>query len=132
MADYSQFKTSTDPEFLATQSRPMERTREANARALATSINKVQPSNLYQSGTVSIDPGSISANTRASISVAIDNAAPGDFIIFLPPTTLNNGLVYAGATVATSGTVSLFLGNITGSPIDDSARDWSYVAFRLS
>lgn len=128
----SRFLTSTDPEFLATQSRPNERTREANARALATSANKVQPTNVIQSGTVSIDPGSINANTRAAVSVAIDNAAPGDIFLFLPPTTLNAGLVYAGATVAASGTVSLFLGNITGGAINDGALSWDYVAFRLS
>jgi hypothetical protein len=128
----SRFLTSTDPEFLATQSRPTERTREANARALATAGNKVSPQNLYQSGTVSIDPPNITANTRASVSVTIENVAPGDFVIMNPPSGLNAGLAYAGAIVAAADTVTVFIANITGGGINDGANVWEYMAVRLS
>jgi hypothetical protein len=128
----SRYNTSLDPEFLATQSRPNERTREANARALATAGNKVSPQNLYQSGTVSIDPPNIGANTRASVSVTIENVAPGDFVIMNPPSALNAGLAYAGSIVAAADTVTVFIANITGGGINDGANVWEYMAVRLS
>ena len=132
MADYSQFKTSLDPEFLQTQSRPTERTRDAAARQLATTANRVQSQNLIFSGTVSVNPGSINAQTRGSVSVTITNVSPGDFIDFQPPTGLSTGLVYGGNIVASNDTVTLYLANITGSPIDDGANSWRYRVIRLS
>ena len=128
----SRYNTSLDSEFIAVQTRPNERTREANARALATAGNKVSPQNLYQSGTVSIDPPNITANTRASVSVTIENVAPGDFVIMNPPSGLNAGLAYAGSIVAAADTVTVFIANITGGGINDGANVWEYMAVRLS
>lgn len=128
----NRFLTSTDPEFLSVQSRPTERTREASARRLAQALNAPQPQNTLFSGSVAVDPGSISANTRAGVSVTIENVAPGDFVMWNVPTGLNAGLVFSGSIVAAADTVTLYLANITGSPINDGSNTWAYMVVRLS
>lgn len=81
----------------------------------------------FLTGTVSLDPGSIGAQTRGSVTFTLSGAAPGDIVILQPPTGLNAGLIYAGARVTTANTVTVFIGNLTGGSIDDGAQTWEYI-----
>ncbi len=85
-----------------------------------------------QTGTVSLDPGSIGAQTRGSVTFNLPGAAPGDIVILQPPTGLNAGLAYAGARVTAANTVSVFIANITGVSIDDGAQTWEYLWFDVA
>ena len=77
--------------------------------------------------TVSVDPGSIAANTRGTVTATITGLAATDFIALMPPAALDAGLLFVGAYISAADTVTIMLYNATGSPIDDSARDWEYL-----
>lgn len=80
-------------------------------------------------GTVSIDPGSIAAQTRGSVTFTLTGAAVGDIVIMQPPGALNSGLVYAGCEVTSANTVTVYLGNLTGVAIDDGSNQWRFMWF---
>lgn len=77
-------------------------------------------------GTVSVNPGSIAANTRGTATATISGVASGDFVSLMPPSGLNAGLLYCGCYVSGADTVTIVLYNATGSPIDDGALTWTY------
>jgi hypothetical protein len=80
-------------------------------------------------GTVSVNPGSISATTRGSINVTISNLGTDDRILLQPPSTLNAGLLYVGHDITASNTVTIYLYNTTGGAIDDGALTWKYLRY---
>jgi hypothetical protein len=83
-------------------------------------------------GTVSVNPGSITATTKGSVNVTISGLASSlDTIILQPPSTLNSGLLYVGHDITASNTVTIYLYNTTGAPIDDGATTWKYTAFNF-
>lgn len=84
------------------------------------------------SSTVSIDPSSIAAQTRGSVTFTVTGAAVGDVVIMQPPSALNTGLVYAGCEVTGANTVTVYLGNLTGGPIDDGSQTWRYLWLDLT
>lgn len=83
-------------------------------------------------GTVSINPASIAATSRAATSVTIAGVKVGDTVVLEPPAALNDDLLYVGCRVTANDTVAVYLYNPTGGAIDDSARDWDYRVIRLS
>ena len=83
-------------------------------------------------GAVSLNPGSINAQTRGSVNFTLTGAMPGDIVIMEPPSALNAGLVYAGAEVAAASTVTVHIGNLTGGAIDDGANTWRFLWFDLT
>ena len=83
-------------------------------------------------GTFSLDPGSIRAQARGGQTVTLAGAAGGDVVILVPPDGLNSGLVYAGCRVTAGDTLTVYLANITGSPIDDGSLTWDYLWFDLT
>lgn len=83
-------------------------------------------------GTVSIDPGSIAAQTRGSQTATITGAAVGDVVLMQPPGALNTGLVFAGCEVTGANTVTVFLGNLTAGAIDDGSQTWRYLWIDLT
>lgn len=76
-------------------------------------------------GTVSVNPASIAATTRGTVAVTITGVAATDIVVLEPPAALNDDLIYCGHIV-TANTVTIQLYNVTGSAIDDTARDWKY------
>lgn len=78
------------------------------------------------SGTVSLNPGSITNAERGAVTFALTGAATGDTVVMTPPDALNVGLVFAGARVTTANTVTVYIGNISAAPVDDTARTWGY------
>lgn len=86
-----------------------------------------------EAGTVaSVDPGSIAAQTRGSVDIAITGVATGDIVTLNPPDGLNTGLAYAGCRVTGADTVRVYLANITGGAIDDGALTWDYLWYDLT
>jgi hypothetical protein len=87
--------------------------------------------NGFLSGTVSVNPPSILATSRASVSVTIAGVVATDIVVMEPPATLNDDLIYCGCE-AGAGVVYVNIYNPTGAAIDDSARDWKYKIVQVS
>jgi hypothetical protein len=77
-------------------------------------------------GTASVDPASIAATTRSSVTFTLTGAATTDIIIVNPPADLNDDLIFAGASVTAADTVTIYLYNPTASGINESSRTFSY------
>jgi hypothetical protein len=83
-------------------------------------------------GTVAVDPPSIGATTRGTLTVTITGVAVGDIVELHFPSSLEAGLLYVGNRVASADTVSIYLYNPTGAPVDGASRTWEYVWFDLT
>jgi hypothetical protein len=83
-------------------------------------------------GTISIDPGNISATTKGSVNFTLSGASTTDRVLLQPPTGLNSGLLYCGADITSSNTVTVYLYNKTGGGIDDGANTWKYTFFQFT
>lgn len=84
------------------------------------------------SGSFSLDPASIGAQTRGSSTVSISGLAVGDVVVLVPPDGLNSGLVYCGCRVTAGDTLTIYLANITGTSVDDGSLTWNYLWFDLT
>lgn len=84
------------------------------------------------SHTVSVDPASIAANTRAGTAVTVTGVKVGDLVLVSAPTALEAGLSVVGAVVTATDTVTLNLLNGTSGAIDGAARNWIFQVFHLS
>lgn len=84
-------------------------------------LKKLQNIEKVFRNTVSLDFGSISANSTSDLEFDFDFARKQDLIQITPQTALNSGLIIAGAWVANENKITLRLANITGSPINPSA-----------
>jgi hypothetical protein len=82
------------------------------------------------SGTIAVDPASISANSSAETAVTITGVAAGDIVIMNVPASLETGLAYSGVRVSAANTVQVRLTNATGSGVDGTSRDWTYLVLR--
>lgn len=90
------------------------------------------PIKKVDTGTTSLDPGSIAATSRGSVTFALTGANPGDLIHMQPPAALNDDLIFCGAEVTAADTVSVYLYNPTGGAIDDGAQTWRYIWIDLT
>jgi hypothetical protein len=86
----------------------------------------------FLSGTISLDPASIAATTRGTVTFTLTGAASGDAIIMMPPSGLNDDLVFCGADVTAANTVTVYLYNPTAGAINDTASTWRYVWIDLT
>lgn len=84
-------------------------------------LKKIQNIEKVFRNTVSLDFGSISANSTSDLEFDFDFARKEDLIQITPQTALDSGLIIAGAWVANENKITLRLANITGSPINPSA-----------
>lgn len=84
------------------------------------------------SGSFSVNPASIAANSRGSVDITVSGLAVGDLVLLSPPDGLNSGLIYGGCRVTAVDTLRIYLANLTGSPIDDGSLTWNYLHFGLS
>lgn len=94
--------------------------------------NSSQAMTYIKSGTISVNPESVSANSSAETEVTISGAAVGDIVIMNVPASLEAGLAYSGVRVSAANTVQVRLSNITGSGVDGDARDWTYTIIRIA
>lgn len=86
----------------------------------------------FQTGDVSINPGSIAAQSRGYVDVTLAGLAVDDIVVLQPPIALNAGLVYAGCRPYSSNTLRVYLGNLTGAAIDDDPQNWIYAWLDLT
>ena len=86
-----------------------------------TALSKVS------TGTLSVNPAGINANSRGSVSVTLTGCATTDRVTLQPPSTLNDDLLYVGCRVTAANTLTIYLYNTTGGTIDDGALNWDYL-----
>lgn len=72
----------------------------------------------------SLDFGSISASTEATLTVTVPGARLGDLVQVQAPAALDDGLIIRKSWVSAKNTVSIRLRNLTGSGIDAAAGDF--------
>ena len=97
----------------------------------AISINGTSFVRGFTTGTATLDPASILATTKGSVTFTLMGAQVGDVIIMQPPATLEAGLLHIGAAVTSANTVSVYLFNDTGSPVDGASLAWVYLWIKL-
>lgn len=84
-----------------------------------------------KSGTVTIDPASIGANTVASQTFTLTGASVGDTLILNPPSTgLTAGLLVQQSYVSAANTITVVFQNTTASPINEASASWIYTISR--
>jgi hypothetical protein len=81
-------------------------------------------------GTVSVDPPSINANTSTTFTVTITGVQTGDLVFLTPPSDIEAGLVFQGASVTAANTVTIRMRNVTGAAVDGASLQWSYMVIR--
>ena len=75
--------------------------------------------------TTTAGPQQILAGDRAAVEVLLPGVDPSDIVVVSPPASLNAGLIFAGSDVLQPDTVTLYLHNITGSPISLGNETWT-------
>lgn len=91
--------------------------------------------NFLKQGIVSIDPANIGAGSNGTTSVAsstvpaLAGIQTGDRIFITPPTTLEDGLLFMGAT-ADADSISVKIKNMSAAAINGAAQNWSYFVIR--
>jgi len=82
-------------------------------------------------GSASLDPTSINGTSTGTVTTTVTGAATGDIVIVNPP-SLTTGLAFAGAAVTSDDTVTIYLVNATGSPINQTAATFTWAWFDLT
>lgn len=81
-------------------------------------------------GTVDIDPPNITANGGVeTIDVTIAGVTANDYVVLIPPATLEAGLCPVGVR-AKAGGVDLVLMNATAGAVNGTSRTWTYKIFK--
>lgn len=83
-------------------------------------------------GTVTLDPASIGANTKAGNTVTLTGVSPGDIVFLEQPAALEAGLSYTGVRVTAADQLTIYLTNHTAAPVDGASRAWDYRWFDLT
>lgn len=82
-------------------------------------------------GTGAVDLASINAAETGSGTFTVTGAAAGDVVIVNPP-ALTTGLVFGGAAVTGTNTVTVYATNATANPIDQAEATFRYVWIDLT
>ena len=78
---------------------------------------------------VTLDPGSVSANTSAEQTFTVTGLRTND-IVYVNKPTATAGLVVGGFRVTANDTLGITFGNLTGTPIDPASEEYLVVAIR--
>ena len=78
------------------------------------------------SATASLDFGSISAVSQASLTITVTGAAVGDEVVMALPAAPAAGIVF-NAFVSAANTVTIRASNITASPVDPAAANYGVI-----
>jgi len=76
---------------------------------------------------VSLTPGQIGANLWLKQDVTlsfVDDLTPDECVIISPPDDLASSLAYVGHRIPMTNTLSVHIGNMSDSPVQDNARTW--------
>ena len=81
------------------------------------------------SGTVSVDPGTLAAGAETDISVTITGVAPGDMVeVMAPNAAAETGLSVALVWVRAANTVKIRLSNLNAAAaLVGGAQAWTYL-----
>lgn len=82
-----------------------------------------------QFGTCSINPGIVTPSASATFACSIPvNTGAADYPVWMtPPSAMETGLIYQGASVAGSTEITVRLFNATTLDIDGAARTWNWM-----
>lgn len=83
------------------------------------------------SGTASVNLPSINNAESGSATFTVTGAAVGDVVIVNPP-SLTTGLAYSGAAVTGANTVTVYATNASAAPINEAAKDFTYLWIDLT
>jgi len=83
-------------------------------------------------GTATVDPPSIGAAGKTSVTFTVTGAQVGDVVDVQPPAALETGLVVVAARVSALNTVQVDLYNPTAGAIDGTSRSWTYTVLGLA
>jgi hypothetical protein len=83
----------------------------------------------FSLSSVSLDVGSVAANTTAEQTFTVPGLRVGDFVLVSKP-SLSAGLSVANARVSAANTLAITFGNHTASPIDPAAESYLLFVFR--
>lgn len=97
---------------------------------VATNIVPDRAIGIVANGSFTLDPASVAANTAATETAAVPEARVGDFVAASPRVALDAGLILTHAWVATDGTITIELQNVTAAAIDAVSAMWDYVIVR--
>lgn len=105
----------------------MNRLTKGNALVSALTVGSANTVYKIDFGTTSLNPASIPATSRAGTTFTLTGAKTTDIVVVNPPADLNDDLLFVGAAVTADDTVTVYLYNPTGAPINDGATTWSYL-----
>ncbi len=76
-------------------------------------------------GRLTVEPGTIGANSTETVECELPGAMIGDIIQLTPPHVMDDGLVLLGADVTDEDEVSVKIMNVTGGELTGEARAWN-------
>lgn len=88
-------------------------------------------------GSFTWNPPNLAANTTTDTtlttadSMHFDLLRTGMFVGITPPSTLDAGVTFGGAWVATSKQLTIRLGNLTAAPINPASATWAFLAWLI-
>jgi len=83
------------------------------------------------SGVASVNLPSILDGATGSATFTITGADTDDVVVINPP-SLTTGLVFAGAAVTASNTVTVYALNASGATIDEAAKNFRYALIKFN
>jgi len=78
-----------------------------------------------------VNPASVASKGTGATSVTVSGVAVGDVVIAIPPSTLDDGVVYS-AKVTAADTVKLELSNNTAGAIDVASATWKFLVLDIT
>lgn len=79
-----------------------------------------------KTGTASVNLPSINGAATGSATFTVTGAAVGDVVVVNPP-ALTTGLAFSGAAVTGANTVTVYATNATTNPINEDAKDFTFL-----
>jgi hypothetical protein len=81
--------------------------------------------------TATVIPGTVSAGAAVDITVAAAGVKTTDYVVALPPSDIQAGLVPMGARVSSANSISVRLYNPTTAAItDNTGKSWRFLVVR--
>jgi hypothetical protein len=83
-------------------------------------------------GTFTWDPPNVPGTSTVDTTLTTTTVAElkglrvGQPVFVSPPSTINAGIVFGGAWVATDDTLTIRLGNVTAGPINPASGTWAF------
>jgi hypothetical protein len=77
-------------------------------------------------GTVSLTPPSLTTGATGSVNVTVTGAGVGDLVVLEAPAALEAGLVFIGASVTATNTITARFYNPSAGTVTGTARSWGY------